>query len=242
VTTTVTGDGCDLTGLDADVASLLAGNDVPDAQASVVTTGNKRTFRADVTVVDDDGQSHGPRTVTASSCRELFDSVAVVIAMAVSGTENSAPSVGDTNAITPMPAVELPTPTVESSIGVSRRALLQAPAPLSIDGYVAAARSVTSSEQMQVGARVKRGHGSLTLQLGVSAPEDVQVTTTAQIAITQAELTLAPCRHFDSLSVCALLSGGIIHGDGGSLYGARAVVTPHGGHWVARRLGALPDA
>jgi hypothetical protein len=226
VTTTVTGDGCDLTGLDANVAKLLADNEVPDAQASVVTTGNKRTFRADVTVVDDDGQSHGPRIVTASSCAELFDSVAVVIAMAVSGTANPLTSVGDMDAIEPIPAVEVPPSTDAVNLVVTRAALVRSPRRWSIDGYVAAARSLTSSEQIQVGARVSRGRRSLTLQLAVHAPEAVEVTTTAQIAITQTELTLAPCAHMGSLSGCALLVGGIIQGDGGALYGTRAVVVP----------------
>lgn len=233
VSVTVVGDACDFGGLDGELSNLLAGNDVAASRASVAMSRSGQTLTADVLVVDADGQPHGPRTVTATSCTDLLDSVAVVIAMAVSGPA------GPTEAMDPAPAEEPPptsapdalgssTLAPEATLAVTHAVTVQRPSPLSIDGYIAGARSTTSSasEQLQLGARLKRGAASISLQIGAGVPDEVQVTTTGKVTITQAELTVAPCAHFKSLSGCALLSAGVLHGSGESLYGARVVSVP----------------
>lgn len=229
VSLTVVGDACDLSGLDAEVTNLLAGSEATDARASVVTTRSDGALTADVSVVDAEGESYGTRTVTASSCRDLFDSVAVVIAMAVSDTVNRALPLTIPEPIGPIPPLSVPEhpATNETPMGITRAATTPARSELTLDGFVAGARSVTSSsEQVQIGARLKRGQRSMSLEIAAGALDEVAITTTNNITIATAELTLAPCAHVRSLTGCALLSGGVIRGSGESLYGARAMSIP----------------
>src|SRR5690348_8256067 len=77
------GEGCEPERALLRVREIL-GRDVVDsaAQRSLVIhiSDAKESATADVTLVEKDGTERGPRTLRATSCRELEDALAVVIA------------------------------------------------------------------------------------------------------------------------------------------------------------------
>lgn len=236
----VRGEACDLSALDAELADMLADESAGDSRVSVVASRGDQELRAEVLFLDADGQALGSRVITASTCDDLVDSIALVIAMAIpdlSAGEHTQPravqSEAELSPVAPAtpPAVEAsPVTAAVDRMSVRRSTRVETASELSVAGYLGGASTVTSRgmhEQLLLGARLRRGRASLSLQARVDAPEEVRVTATGTVAIMQADVSLAPCAHWRSLAGCALLSLGVLHGSGKALYAARDVFTPN---------------
>lgn len=236
----IRGDACDLSALDAELTQMLADKPVGGSRVSVVTHIGNQTLSAEVLFVEAEGQTHGPRLVTASSCDDLFDSIALVIVMALPDAAVHEPAdPRDASeletATTPMlPAtphpLEPPAPTLPvENLAIARSASAEAPRVLAIDGYISGASTVTSrglNEQLLLGVRLKRGRASLSLQAHVDAPEEVRVTATGKIVVTHVDASVAPCVHIKSFAGCALVGIGVLRGSGEALHSARDTFTP----------------
>lgn len=219
---TIVGDACDPSALDAELAPLFVDKTGGAVRVSLVTRTD-RSLGAEVLFVDDAGTQHGPRVVTAPSCEELIESIALVVAMAMPDAEPGEEKVA---APVPTPAVVLPPSEAPSDELSGTRTPSRA---LAFDGYVGVASSITSTGQNQqflLGARVKRGRGSLALHARLDAPESIAVSVQSKITVTHADLALAPCAHVGAFAGCALLSAGFVHGSGDALYAQRDVYAP----------------
>lgn len=234
------GDACDLSTLDAELAQMLADKPVGGSRVSLVTGRSDQTLSAEVLFVGADGQRHGPRIVTASSCDDLRDSIALVIVLALpdasagapaDAREPSEPETGTPRSepATPHP-IQPPAPTLPvEDLAIARSVRAEARSALSIDGYISGASTVTNrglNEQLLLGVRLRRGRSSLSLQARVDAPEDVRVTETGKIVVTHADVSVAPCVHITSFAGCALVGIGLLRGSGEALHSGRDAVTP----------------
>ena len=224
---TIRGDICEPGALDSELSDMLTTRAVGDARVSVVMRGGADSLSADVLFEDANGDTHGPRVVTAATCDDLFDSIAVVIAMAL--PEPRAPAVQPPAPPPAEPARPAAPPPVADKLSIERSSATATSAAVSLDGYIGGATAVTSrgvTEQVMLGARVKRGGASIALQARASAPDNVPVTATGTITVSEVDATLAPCLHLGPVAGCALLTAGWLRGRGDALEGARAAVTP----------------
>src|SRR5690606_23146463 len=131
--------------LDAELADMIVDESAGDLHVVVVTRRDEHVLTAEVLFVDAAGQTLGPRIVTAATCDDLVDSIALVIAMAihdVPADEDTQPR--DVQAETELAPVEPDVPAVEASpavvavdrMSIRRGTRVEATRELSIDGYL----------------------------------------------------------------------------------------------------------
>jgi hypothetical protein len=230
---TLRGDACDLGTLEADITDVLAIKSVGDSRVAVVTHGSGSTLSAEVLFVDAEGQTHGPRVVSASACDDLFDSISLVIVMAI--PDPVAAPLPEPRVAKPAVPSEaggepaLPTQATARDLAVTRSARVETARTLALDGFVGGSSTVTGrgmNEQLLLGARLMRGRASVSLQARIDAPEEVRVSAIGTVTVTQADVSVGPCVHLSSFAGCGLASVGFVHGRGESLDAARSVTTP----------------
>lgn len=103
------GDACSLDALEPQVTALVGADPIDANAASTATIDVSRArgaYSAAITFDDGNGAVRGPRVVAAKSCRELVESVALVIAMAL--PELVAPPDVDAPVAAPAPTVAPP--------------------------------------------------------------------------------------------------------------------------------------
>lgn len=210
----VTGDACSLDGLEARLTAL-AGTDPVDASAAaavrieVTAPGAARIFFDDGV-----GAIRGPRIVDATSCVELAESVALVIAMAL--PDRPAPVAA------PVAAESKPAP-VETAIVVAHEPARST--PITFDVLAAGGGGVSAhglAGQLIAGARVRSGALSVDAELRADAPQQVVLAQMAGIEVTRAQVSLGPCVHAGGFAGCAVASVGAFHGSGSGLVSARS--------------------
>jgi hypothetical protein len=240
----VQGDRCDFNALESQLTQVL-GSDPIDSNAhalvSIELMSARGLFEAGVTFDDGDGGVRGPRIVTAKSCNELVESVALVIAMALPDLH----STDADKAVTAPPAK----PVVEASpraFAVTERASVVRTKP-DLAFFIAGAGGVKADAvqgQLIVGGRLRRGSASLTAEMRADAPQEYDTERMGGIRVFRAQVSVSPCWHLGSVAGCAVASAGTIHGSGLGLTSARSVYRPlaSGGlrvTWEHRLVGSI---
>jgi hypothetical protein len=216
------GDACRLDALEAQLASLLGTDPIdPHARAGVRVEVDKPASAIEGRVWFDDGVAiRGPRIVTASTCSELVDSIALVIAMAL-------PDLATPVAITQPPAappmIDVPPPDPGAAVEA------RTPEPKWFDVVVAGAAGIGSGRvegELIVGVGARRRAMSLNVELRADLPQDDAVAAGERVAVLRAQVTVSPCLHVAAFSGCALASVGALRGAGVGLMSERHAYAP----------------
>ncbi|HEY4178197.1 MAG TPA: hypothetical protein VGM90_15225 [Kofleriaceae bacterium] len=208
IAVTSSGDACDLAALPA-AANQLAPPDPRDVAATVTTSRVDAGVQASLTLTTDDGTS--TRTVSAVTCAELVDSVALVLAMAAQPVPHA-----------PEPAPLRATPLVERSpdeVATTRHA----------SGWSALAGGAVANDMnasVLVGATVHLRRNSLGIEARYQLPEQLDVSTMGRVSVTTSALSLSPCHDVGALSLCGTAGAGFIHGRGTGLVDAQSATHP----------------
>jgi hypothetical protein len=251
------GDGCDTSGLATRIATLVEADPfTASASAAVfveIDIENERLV-ARISLDSGDGHPRGPRIVTAESCGELLEAVALVVAMALpefdAQPDSATPSDADaatwpsptidarneeTDPMSPSPTTEAreernassPSPTEESG---SIDDLQPDPVrPRGTDIFVAGAGGLAGQGvrgQLLLGARWQRASRSWGVELRADTPESRDVGTMDRIDVWRTQVTASRCVHVGGFGGCALASLGTIYGSGVGLTNGRRAFTP----------------
>lgn len=227
----VSGNGCSLDSLEAQLTDLAGADPIdPAAPATlrIATSQTRDSYEAQI-VFDDGKQTiRGPRLVTAATCAELVQAVALVVVMALPREAAAAPAAMAPEAPAPAHGREATATTATTAIVAASEP--RAPgAPLAIDVLAGGAGGFTSQgvqAQLLVGARIRRAAGSLGIELRADVPRDYPVSPMASIAVFRTQLSVSPCVHAGSIAACAVASAGAIHGSGDGLVSARSAYLP----------------
>ncbi len=221
---TITGDACDLSGLDN--APLSRSTTV---SVHIDMSVADRRVVARLSVEGGDGKPTGARVVAADTCAELIDSLALILDMtlptldepaAASATAEANPSPHPAPVLAPVTAFSAD--QVESATDLRRAASR-------IDMVIAGAGGDSShglQEQLLVGARWRRDDRSIGAELRLEPPTSEQVSAVGHIHVVTAALTASPCVHRGGFAACLLATAGVITGYSDGLMAARTAVTP----------------
>ncbi|CAN5861825.1 hypothetical protein BH11MYX2_BH11MYX2_34520 [soil metagenome] len=204
------GGACNVEGLAA-AANTLAPPAARPVTAAISTSRADGHVEATVSLSTADGTS--ARAVSAVSCADLVDSLALVLAMAAQTIPDDAPP----------PPTYLPNQTHE------RERFEDAPvANFAPRWSVLAGGAVANdlSPSILVGATMRIHANSLGLEARYQLPEQLDVSATGRVSVTTAALSLSPCHHIGALSLCGTASAGFIHGHGTGLADAQSATHP----------------
>jgi hypothetical protein len=185
------GGACDLTAMKIESPSV--------AHVLVETSGS-----GSATVTFDNGRR---RVVSAASCAELADAVALVIEVALA----------DEPVARPVPVV------------VAAPVVVVAATPTEMAISVTAANGVSShgwEQAVIAGARWRRDALSLGAELRASAPDHQALTGSAELAVWSTAASVAPCVHRGAFAGCATVTAGLTAGYGSGLTDEQRVLTP----------------
>ena len=178
----------------------------------------------------------GQRELGATTCGELMDALALVIAIDLSGDQPTTPVIEPTTPVIesrpdPSPAAEAvrpesehrPTSRVRMESSLSRvtaaASAQEAPQIVSLVGGLAASTRGTPSGSF--GARLGRGWWSIEGVVGTGAPEKH-----AMIDVVRGGVAVAACVHVGPASACPMASAGWVVGRGHDLVRAETATTP----------------
>jgi len=227
----VHGDACDFSGLDTQVRQAAAGDPVlPNERAAIRIELLKSADAFEAHIVFDDGNGgvRGPRVVTATTCGELGEAVAVVVAIALPGLATSPQPVSVSTP--PNPARSQLAIADRTSDSLVAHVVIREPArPIETDVLVAGAGDVASQSvvgQLLIGLRLRRGATSLEGELRLDAPSERLLKGMGTIGMFRTQASISPCLHVTSFAACGVLSAGTVRGSGIGLTEARTVYTP----------------
>jgi len=179
----------------------------------------------------------GERVVRAPDCRRLTSALGAVMLVAV---VNPPPPKPRPLAETALTALAEPPLTVVARMDAKPRRSRSA--PLEFHGVVGVGASLDSQSELKpgmlVGAGLSRGHQSLTLELHVTASDEVSLDGGGAVAATTRAFALAPCQHVGFVALCGVAEAGWVWGRGQDVPEPRTVRTPHvafGGRIAAAR-------
>lgn len=187
------------------------------------------------------------RVVDAASCGELVDAAALIVDMARTVAPRAKPAKRVDPPADDAPAAVEVEPVAEEDVAIPSAPVArvtpvelaevveQAPdatpalATNSL-GVVAGGGATRGSHgwltTVDLGARWRRGDGSLELDVSAVMPDRVQVTATGSVGVWSVAATAAPCLHVGPVAACALASVGAVVGEGAGLTDARRATTP----------------
>ncbi|NVB76825.1 MAG: hypothetical protein HOV81_00385 [Kofleriaceae bacterium] len=215
----IVGDACSLDTLDAQIAQL-ASTDDGEQPVRVETVRTADGVQANIWFPAGPEGQRGPRVVEASTCSQLTESAALVIAMAL-----------PERARADEPATRTVTSEVvaagDTAVASNGEVAVEHPTHLGI--YVSGGSGISTHGprgRLLVGASARRGALSLGLEARVDADETYAISEMAGIQVSRAAAALGGCVHRGSFGVCGVASVGTIHGAGVGLHAARDVHTP----------------
>jgi hypothetical protein len=224
----IVGDACTLDTLEAEVTQLVSPrlSTSSPTRLRVEALRDSTGFVANIWFPDRVDGQRGPRVVSAATCAQLVESVALVIAIALpeAAAEAERPNL----------ATEEPPASAEPSATSIETALVQTVAlpaarETAFDLYVAGGSGFSAKGlrgQLLIGTRARRGAGSLGVQLRADAPEERPVTELGRVRVLRSELSVSPCLHLGSIAGCGVASVGAFHGSGIGLHAARSAFAP----------------
>ncbi len=207
---------CELASVEERANELLGRSAISaDAAARIdVTTAREgETLRATLTFTDENGVSH-PRAMTAASCDELAESVALVISLVL--REEAPPPPAPASTPTPRP-VEQPTNDA-----------LFTPAPPPATSRVVELGVATSSarhDAIVLGGRLEQRRTALGAEVTVGIPEEVEAGQGA-VHVWSARADVAACLRMQSFAACGLAGAGVVRARGTDLMDASSAVLP----------------
>lgn len=192
----------------------------PEARAAFSVTAEVESDAVVATLeyVDDAGGAQQARTISATSCDELAESVAVVVSLLLRQEALSPP---------PRPRVraELPVdPVREVESGVARP--IGPARTRSID--LGGAGGTTGAASFMVGGRLQRCRAAAAIELGLETPVELPVGS-GSVHVAIGRLNASSCVRLGSLNLCGLLTGGVVRGRGEGLMDARTAIKPIAG-------------
>lgn len=225
---------CDLTSVEPRTSELLGRSALAEAaraHVDVVTAQTADAATATLTFVDENGAAQPPRDVSAASCDELAESIAIVISLVLREEPPAAP---------PPPAPPPPPPTVQDD---SRYVAPSSAVPTKAIELGVATSSGRQSA-LVLGGRLERRHTAFAADLELVMPTSVEVLQGA-VHVASARADVGACLRARGFSGCALLGGGVVRGRGEDLMESRTAVGPLAtavlrSEWrqpVSRRLG-----
>ncbi len=227
---------CEL-GTVSDSANELLGRVAiaPDAQAlfRVVTELAGDTVVATLSYVSDAGLAQQPRTIAATNCDELAESLAVVVSLVLRQEALAAPPVVEPVTGAPSEPVREVEPGVQPVAPPRMRSI-----------ELAGAAGSAGIGSVIAGVRMQHGRGSVGLELAVELPTETTIGMgTVDVVTTRAGAN--GCVRLGPVAACGLLIGGVTRGKGEQLFDAHSVIKPIGGigarlewrHLVSSRIG-----
>ncbi|HEY5926475.1 MAG TPA: hypothetical protein VIV11_32535 [Kofleriaceae bacterium] len=210
---------CELATLEARTNELLGRVAiVPDASAriavSTVLAGD--TFAASLVFSDAAGVEQSSRAITAASCDELTESIAVVLSLVLRQPEAADAS--------PPPRVAAPAPAVErtdEAPGIAPPPARASTIAIELAGAVGTALD----SAVMLGGRLDRSRFGFGVEVAVAMPKSVDAFE-GSVHVTSARLAGAGCASLSRFSACGLLTGGVVRGSGEDLMAARSAVAP----------------
>jgi hypothetical protein len=221
---------CELTALESRSNELLGRIAITaDARAriAIAVTQDAGAFNATLLFSDEAGAAQPARTISAATCDELAESVAIVVSLVL----RQAP---------PPPA---PPPPVVTPPPQDDTTYTPAPAPTKA---LELGASISSAKQsaLVIGGRLDRGRAALGADLELVAPASVDVGI-GSVHVLSARLDIAGCWRLRGFAACGLAIGGLVRASGEDLMNARSAVRPVAGlaarvEWrqdLSRRVG-----
>ncbi len=220
------------------------------ARLRVDTTRAGEQLVATLELVDETGAAQPPRTITAHSCEELGESLAVVISIVLRRDAAAPWPASIAPPLEPPPATPAPPPAPEPPLRLSEEdeaghSLTPVAARATVID-VGAAMATSRTSVLVAGGRLERERAAFGLALAVAIPSTVELGTgSAHVRI--ASLQAAACARRGRMSACGTAAAGAVYGSGEDLIEARSAVRPIAGlgvrvDWrqsVSRRLGVV---
>jgi hypothetical protein len=167
-----------------------------NASARVAIARNSDAIAGRVTL---DGHE---RIVDGPTCDDVLDKLALVIAM----------SLGDT-------LVSSPPARVSNAERRDRGLAL-------IGGAGFGVTSTSTTGEVVLGARLRRGNHSIDLEVSSGPPDHLAILAMGGVDVWTAQLTASPCMHRAALAACGLASVGIAAGTPHALFGEQSAIAP----------------
>lgn len=188
-------------------------------RTAVVSTAEP-SFRVTTQIVDDGVEStltyrrsataeEYARTLSATSCSELAESIAVVVSLVLRQEARVAPA--ESSELQPETALIRPSNT-------RTRATLE----------LGVADGTANTAAVIVGGRVHRGASALGIDITAGDADEIAVGA-GRVHVVAARITAAGCRRLGSIVACGLAIGGLVRGRGEGLMDARAAARPIAG-------------
>jgi hypothetical protein len=182
------------------------------ARVDVSTAREGETLSATLTFTDENGVAH-PRAMTAASCDELAESVALVISLVL--REEAPPP--------PAPVSPPPSPVEQPT----NDALFTPAAPPATSRVVELGVATSSARHsaLVLGGRLERRRTTLGAEVAVGIPEQVDAGQGA-VYVWSARADIAACLRMQSFAACGLAGGGVVRARGTDLMDASSAVLP----------------
>jgi hypothetical protein len=208
---------CELAQLEARSNELLGrAGVVADARAqiAIATHVEGGAQLATLSFVDEHGAAQPARTITAASCNELGESIAVVISLVL---RQNAP---------PPPPARAPPPPPPAPVREDDSVFAPAPPPAkALALELGAALATTMQTSIVLGGRFERARFALGVDLEVPMPETVELGT-ASVHVMSLRADAAGCFRARGFAACGLLIGGLVRARGEDLMNARTAFGP----------------
>ena len=209
------GDACSGDVLEGRVIAL-AGRDpfADDARSTIVVRVQREAdhVAASVWKIDERGEERGRRTLTARSCDQLEQSLALVVAMTLDA-----------------PDPPVPPPPKAARVATRTEATSAVPSSPTMRGAVLA--GVQADDHLHsaavVGGSLQRGRASLALELSIARTETLAVGT-GDVSIVERDISVVPCVHAGVVAACAVATAGWVEGRAHGLVAAHSATTPFG--------------
>lgn len=208
---------CDLASVEARANELLGRSAISDdaaARVDVTTAHDGESLTATLTFTDENGVAH-PRTMSAASCDDLAEAVAIVISLVLREDAPPPPS--------PPPPAALPVPEQPANDA------LFAPGPPPATSRVLEVGIATSSSRhaaLVLGGRLEQRRTALGVDVEIGMPEQVDAAQGA-VHVASARADVAGCLRMQSFAACGLLAAGVVRARGEDLMDASSAVLPH---------------
>ena len=205
---------CELTALEPRTNELLGRVAITaDARARIAIASEQTgdAVSATLTFSDEAGVTKSSRTITAASCDELAESIAVVLSLVL---REPAPE----PAPAPPPPAP-PAPAVTTGVDTTFTLVPARHSPIAIELGATIGSALDSA--IVIGGRLERRALAFGVELAVAMPKTVEVLGGA-VHVTSARLAGAGCARLNQFSGCWLVIGGAVRGSGEDLMDARS--------------------
>ena len=208
---------CDLASVEERANELLGRSAISDdaaARVDVTTAHDGASLAATLTFTDENGVAH-PRTMSAASCDDLAEAVAIVISLVLREEAPPPP---------PPPPSPPPPPPPEQPANDA----LFAPGPPPATSRVLELGIATSSSRhaaLVLGGRLEQRRTALGVDVEIGMPEQVDAAQGA-VHVASARADIAGCLRMQRIAACGLLPAGVVRARGEDLMDASSAILP----------------